>query len=60
MKLTITDYAHRAGITRDTIYKRMKHNRKFPDGVKVIKVAGQNFMSLTEAALEELNKKDLV
>jgi len=45
--ITITEYAKREGIKRDTVYKRIYNNR-LPKGFKVIKVAGRNFIQVTE------------
>ena len=43
--ITITEYAGIMGIKRDTVYKQIYEDR-LPKGVKVIKVAGRNFISL--------------
>jgi hypothetical protein len=43
--ITITEYARTMDITRDAVYKQI-YRDKLPKGVKVIKVAGQNFISI--------------
>lgn len=43
--ITITQYAALEGITRDGVYKRIANN-KLPANVKLIKVAGRNFIKL--------------
>ena len=45
--LTITEYAKRAKIKRDTVYKQISRN-DLPKNVSVIKVAGRNFIQIKE------------
>lgn len=50
--ITITEYAKIAGITRDAVYKQI-YRESLPANVKVIKVAGQNFISLPANRIKE-------
>lgn len=45
--LTITEYAKRANIKRDTVYKQINRN-DLPKNVRVLKVAGKNFIEIRE------------
>jgi hypothetical protein len=46
--ITITEYAKRAKITRDGVYKQIL-NERLPEGVKVVKVAGRQFIRLVKS-----------
>ena len=43
--ITITEYAKSAGITRDAVYKQIT-NGNLPKGIRIIKVAGRQFVSI--------------
>lgn len=53
--VTIMQYAEALGLTRDSIYKRIKENRLGDegDGARLIKVAGKNFISLPEKNISQ-------
>jgi predicted DNA-binding transcriptional regulator AlpA len=48
--LTVAEYAKRAGIRRDTVYKQINRDA-LPKNVNLIKVAGKNFIQVKEKQL---------
>lgn len=50
--MTITEFAKAMEVTRDTIYKWIKSG-DLPEGIKIKKVAGRNFVSIPSKMMAE-------
>lgn len=48
---TISEFAEMSKVTRDAVYKRIKAGT-LPKGVKLVKVAGKNFISIPHNMLD--------